>query len=257
MLKSSMTIFAKSLIFSLISIAMMYCARIIFHSDLYLTDIGGLGAFLTVFGTLYGIMTAFVVFEVWNQYNRTSELIDKEALGLERLFRLTLYFRDKKLTGSMKRAIKNYVDLVVENNFQAMAKGERNIKSGKAFRKIAEVIKSINFDDDHDQVVFGHVISHYGHVSEMRTARITQSLARMPLLLKMFLYSTSLIALATFIVMPFASVGYGFLATGALSFVLGMVTQLVEDLDNPFVGHWNVTPKPFTLALKHINEDYE
>jgi hypothetical protein len=35
-----------------------------------------------------------------------------------------------------------------------------------------------------------------------------------------------------------------------------MIFQLVEDLDNPFVGHWNITPEPFERAMKHIEEDY-
>lgn len=74
----------------------------------------GPSAFLSVFGTLYGILAAVVVFEVWTQYNHTSELVDKEAQRLERLFRLTLYFRDPKLTDKMKDAIKNYANLVIQ-----------------------------------------------------------------------------------------------------------------------------------------------
>jgi len=35
-----------------------------------------------------------------------------------------------------------------------------------------------------------------------------------------------------------------------------MIFQIIEDLDNPFVGHWNLTPEPFARALKHIEEDY-
>ena len=35
-----------------------------------------------------------------------------------------------------------------------------------------------------------------------------------------------------------------------------MIYQLVEDLDNPFAGHINVTTEPFERALRHIEEDY-
>ncbi len=246
----------KSLFFSLISILFYYLARIFLRTDLYLSDVGGIGTFATVFGTLYGIMAAFVIFEVWNQFSKTLELVNQEGQGLERLFRLTLYFKDNKLTQRMKRVIKDYASQVIEGKFGKLALGERNSKTGIVFRKIFQVIQDIKFDDDHDQIIFGHIVAHYGHLSEIRTLRINQSLERLPVLLKIFIYSASLVALITFIVMPFSNPYYGFFTVGALGFILAMVYQLIEDLDNPFVGHWNITPEPFERALKHIEEDY-
>ena len=247
---------SKSFIFAFVAIVGMYVLRLFFQTETYLSDVGGLSAFVTVFGTLYGIMAAFVVFEVWNQYNTNSQLIDKEAQGLERLFRLTLYFRDSKLTEKMKAIIKTYADLVIAGKFQTLGGGLRNPETGKAFRKIAEIIRELKFDDDHDSVVFDHIINHYGQLGQIRTERINQSLNRLPVLLKAFLYVSSFFALMTFVVMPFSNMFYGFLAVGALGFILAMVFQLVEDLDNPFAGAFNLTPEPFERALKHIEEDY-
>ena len=246
----------RSLFFAGVAVLGMYLSRLLLRTDLYLPDVGGISAFVTVFGTLYGIMAAFVVFEVWSQWNTTSRLIDKEAQGLERLFRLTLYFRDSKLTREMKGAIKTYASLVIAGKFQTVGGGQRGLETGKAFRKISEIIREIKFDDEHDSVVFNHVIDHYGQLGQIRTERINQSLARLPILLKTFLYVSSLFALVTFVVMPFSSLFYGFLAVGALGFILAMVFQLVEDLDNPFVGYFNLTPEPFERALKHIEKDY-
>lgn len=226
------------------------------HTDSFLSDVGGLQTFFGVFGILYGIMAAFVVFEVWSQYNHTVDLIDKEGVSLERLFRLTLYFRDSKLTKLMKAAIKKYADMVIESKFQNLGTGQRSAENGKAFREISAIIRDIRFDDDHDQVVFDHILNHYGYLAEVRTQRITQSLARLPTLLKTFIYLSSIVVLLIFILTPFSNMYYGFLTAGALGFVLAMVIQLIEDLDNPFDGNWNVTTEPFERALKHIEQDY-
>lgn len=249
-------VIAKSLLFAFLSAAAFYAVRFFLHTDTYLSDVSGLSAFVTVFGTLYGIMAAFVVFEVWNQYNKTVELVDLEGQGLERLFRLTLYFRDEKLTKQMKTAIKTYADGVIEGNFQTLGSGQHNVINGKNFRKISEIIRDIKFDDEHDAIVYGQVLGHYGQLGVVRTNRISQSVTRLPILLKVFLYSASAFALLTFILMPFANQNYGFLAVGFLGFILAMIFQLVEDLDNPFVGHWNITPESFERALKRIEEDY-
>lgn len=250
------TVITRSALFTLLVLGGMYIVRMVLETDAYLTDVGGLGAFVTMFGTLYGIMTAFVVFEVWAQYNKTYALVAKEAQGLERLFRLTLYFRDDTLTKQMKQIIAEYAQMIIDRKFQALSSGKQDSAISTTFRKIAAVIRDIRFNDDHDQIVFDHVVAHYGELSSIRTERITQSLARLPTLLKTFLYISSCFALISFVLMPFVNSYYGYFVTGSLTFVLAMVFHLVEDLDNPFKGYWNITPEPFERALRHIEEDY-
>jgi hypothetical protein len=250
-------VITKSFLLSILFVGLAYAVRVLFKTDLYLSDVGGLGSFVTVFGTLYGIMSAFVVFEVWAQFNRTSSLVDQEALGLERLFRLTLYFRDTKLTRDMAKAITAYANKVIEGKFQKLGSGVRNKESGLLFRNISEVIREVKFDDEHDAIVYGQVLDHYGKLGQIRTDRTNQSLTRLPLLLKVFLYVTSGVAVVTFVAMPFANFVYQAFVIAGIGFVIAMMISLVEDLDNPFVGNWNITPEPFARALKHIEEDYK
>lgn len=246
----------RSFLFATIVAAGSYLIRTSLHTDTYLPDVGGLSAFLSVFGTLYGILAAFVVFEVWNQYNHISELIDKEAQGLENLYRLTLYFRDEKLIEAMKAAIHGYADLVVAGKFLALSDGKRRIETGRAFRKMSEIIRDIEFDDDHDSIVFSRILEHYGNLGQIRTERLNQSLSRLPLLLKTFIYIASFFALATFLFIPFDNPYYGVLSALIIAFLQAMIFSIIEDLDNPFKGNWNLTPEPFARALKHIEEDY-
>lgn len=124
----------RSALFSILVTVLGIFSFNYFHTGDFLADLGGLGAFLTVFGTLYGILAAFIVFEVWTQFNQISQLIDKEAQGVERLFRLTLYFRDEQLTTKMEAAIAEYVGLVIEGDFQTVAKGGRNKLPCTSFR---------------------------------------------------------------------------------------------------------------------------
>jgi hypothetical protein len=246
----------RSLLFGLLAVGACHLVRANLHTELFLTDVGPLSAFLTVFGTLYGILAAFVVFEVWTQFNHISELIDQEAQGLERLYGLVLYFRDDALSLRMKEAITHYARLVIDGNFESLAVGRRNQKNGAAFRKISEVILSIKFDDDHDSIVFDQMLEHYGELGQVRTERRNQSLARLPFILKAFIYVSSAFALSVFLVMPFENAYYAYFASLIIAFVLAMVFQMVEDLDNPFAGYLRLTPEPFERALKHIEEDY-
>ncbi|MBX3049278.1 MAG: DUF4239 domain-containing protein [Anaerolineales bacterium] len=247
----------RSFFFAILSGLAYYLARVYLHTEMYIDDVDGISAFLGVFGTLYGILAAFVVFEVWTQYNKISELIDREAQALEQLFRLSLYFRDANFTERMKAGIREYVSKIVEGNFRALAKGERNAQSGLALRKISHIIRDVDFNDDHDSIVFEQVVEHYGMLAELRTERTNQSRNRLPRLLKTFIYLSTGFALATFLFMPFSNEYYGLASVVMIAFLQAMIFQIIEDLDNPFSGHWQLTPAPFTRALKHIEEDYD
>lgn len=249
-------IILRSSFVSLTAILLMYLFRIFLKTDLNIGDIGGVNNFLAIFGTLYGILTAFVVFEVWGQYNNTVKLIDNEASGLERMYRLILYFRDNKLAVKIKEVINKYIDLVVTEEFPKLSQNERSQKCSTVFRKFHEIIREIKFDDDHDSITFDHLLENYDQISTIRSERINQSLARLPGLLKIFLYLSSGFVVTIFLLMPFSNMYYGFLTVGILTFILGMVFQLIEDLDNPFVGYWNISPEAFERAKKHIEEDY-
>ena len=255
-MKQSGGMILRSLLFAVAAAYLAFLAESSFQTSQFLDDVGGLSAFLTVFGTLYGILAAFVVFEVWIQFNQISELIDKEAQGLERLYRLTLYFRDDDLTARVKQQISDYVNQIIEGKFSSLAAGARNEDDARVFRQVADSIRNIEFDDDHDSIVFDHILGHYGDLSQIRTERLNQSLSRLPTLLKTFIYVSSFFALVTFFFMPFAQPAYAVLSVLIIAFVQAMVVHIIEDLDNPFAGVWRLTTEPFERSLHHIERNY-
>ncbi|MBM3254559.1 MAG: DUF4239 domain-containing protein, partial [Candidatus Omnitrophica bacterium] len=166
------TVIIRSFLFAFFAAIVMYISRILLRTDLYIADVSGLSAFATVFGTLYGIITAFIVFEVWGQFSQTQHLVEKEAMEIERLYRLTLYFKDKKFKLHMKKIIEDYTQLVIKDKFQYLGGGSRHEAEDKVFRKIAHLIRDISPDNDHDRTVFDHIVAHYGDLSDLRTDRI-------------------------------------------------------------------------------------
>jgi hypothetical protein len=250
------TVIFRSILYSAVAVAAAYATRVNLGTDNFLSDVSGLSTFVSAFGALYGVMAAFIVFEVWNQYGKIVDLLDQESLGLERLYRLTLYFKNKTISIEMKKAIKTYADIIIEDRFKTFAEGRRHVQSSKPFRRISKVIRDITFQSEHDEVVFQNLIDNYGKVSMVRNQRINQSLTRLPNLLTIYLFAASLIAVVSFVIMPFANVYYGFFAAGAITFVVTMIYQLVKGLNNPFRGAWKIKPEPFERVMRHIEEDY-
>lgn len=246
----------KSIFASIIIVVITYFVQTTLGLNRYLNDIGAISAFLVVFGTLYGIMTAFIVVEVWSQHNKTSHLFEQEAEELEKLYRLSLYFADDVFSKKIKQVISEYGKILIESEFKHLVKGEKYDDEEKSFRKITHVIKEILLKDTHDQVVFDSIINLYGDLAQTRIERNHQSALRLPLPLKLFFYASTVIIVVTFIFMPFANVLYSLFSAGFLVFMLAMISQIIEELDNPFAGFWTLTPEPFEETLHHIEASY-
>ena len=59
--------------------------------EYFLEDIGGIGWLLGVVGTIYTLVAAFTMVEVWNQFNNTSSLISREAKTIVSIWNYTDY----------------------------------------------------------------------------------------------------------------------------------------------------------------------
>lgn len=247
----------KALGLTLISVLIMFGVQTGLHTERYLQDIGGISAFLVVFGALYGIMAAFIVVEVWVKFNNTKHLIEKEAQEVEKLYGLTLYLRDKNVTKKMKNFITGYTDIIKHESFAQLGEGTKHTEEEKLFRQMSKVIKEIKFNDDHDSIVFGKMLEEYATLSQTRVERIHQCTVRLPVPLRIFFYASTLFTVLSFIFMPFANIYYGLLVTGLLVCSLSMMIDIIEGLDNPVKGYWKLTPKPFEDVLHHIENSYE
>jgi len=221
----------------------------------YLSDVGGVGSFVSVFGTLFGILLTLVLVEVWSQFNVTSGLVEKEAIGLEKIFVLSLNFNDEVFSNKLKKVISEYLTLVIDDNFRHVASGQRNKEAGKKFREIAKIIKVVNVDDKRDSIVYDHILEKFNEVFETRALRINMSLTRLPKVLKIFLNIALAFMISIFLFMPFANVLYDMLVIGFLTFITTMAMQIINDLDNPFMGNWVITPEAFKRTLEHLSDE--
>ena len=245
-----------ALFFVIFTAIIMYCNFKIYNSSQFIADVGGFSAFLSVFGTLFGILSTLILVEVWSQFNKTSNLMEEESVGLEKLYTSSLYFNDDPFSKKLKVSIIKYLELVIKDDLQYMSTGKRNKEAGEKFRDIIDVIKSIKFDDDHDSIIFDHIIREFDNIFNVRAARIEMGLSRIPTILKIFLYIASFLLITSFVLMPFINIFYGIVISSFVSFLVVMIIQIINDLDNPYMGCWILNNEAFKRALNHIENSY-
>ena len=127
----------------LIAIVLLYLRKI-GNISVSPVDATSLGNFIMVIGVLYGIMAAFVVYAVYDRYNKIIEVSEKETDNLSYLYALVTYLEDDKISGRIKMTIKEYAKIVIEKGWVKLYKGEKSKSASTALFKLYGEIKFLS-----------------------------------------------------------------------------------------------------------------
>lgn len=229
--------------------------RFFVNEQNFLVDAGGLSAFASMFGVLYGIIAAFILFTVWSQFNSTSHSIDAEANALKQLYRFAFYLKDENVRREICEAIKNYTKSVIEKGMKATAAGQRDPSTSDAFNQIFLTLRLIQPKDNQEQIVFDRILQQFKEMSDLRTKRLNESTARLPAPLQIFLSVASLAVVLTFAFPIFQNLSTAIFTMTVTSALTSLLLLVIFDLDNPFAGFWNLTAKPFERFLEYTEKE--
>ena len=252
--KSLVKMSLKIILFSGVVIACGCWLRAAVGKEYFLADAANLGWIIGVIGTIYTLIAAFVLFGVWNQYNALDDLIAREARLLAELWNYTDYFNDPRLDKQMKASLLAYIDAVQKEEVGILAKNMPVENYSQELIAINEVIDKIKFDDDRDATIFPVMIALYRDLFEVRHQRNTAGVTRLPISVKVLFIVLSVALIFNSIILGFVN---GLMYIFGLAFVVVVVAltyEVVQDMDNPFGGLFELKPTAFEEAKKYIKE---
>lgn len=243
-------IVSTSVIFLLLGFSLRY----LLNNSLLITDLSGIGILVSFLGTIYTLIAAFTIVEVWGQFNNVSNLLSKEAKALTSIWNYVDYLNDAKLDKNMKNALTSYIQATIANEHADAAKGIRSLHPSDQLLGIFHVLDSVSFNDKRDAAVFPLLVTAYEELSSIRSERIDASVTRLPSLLKFFFYTLTVLLMIGFIIIGFNNLAIFIFAVIAASFITSVTYQIIFDLDNPFDGEWNIEYTPFEQSLEYISK---
>ncbi len=208
-------------------------------------EAGAVGSYVVAVGTLYSVLTAFTIVSVWLEFKDTDRAIQREALGLQQLWRYVGYVNDPSGVVRARRAIQRYRDEVISREWPAMARGERATEADDEFREISDVVHSMNATAARDVAAWTEAVRTFVALSDARTDRRLLVFLRMPTILRLLLYVATASLLAGIILLSFQSLIVGALIIAFTVIVSLMVLEVIDDMDNPFGGSWTISTEAF------------
>ncbi|MEW6730805.1 MAG: DUF4239 domain-containing protein [Acidobacteriota bacterium] len=215
-----------------------------------------IGDYLQVYGGIYGVLAAFIIFVVWGQFTTTETAISKEASNLEVLAEL-LNFLDEGHAAQKalcRRLISHYAAVVASDEFSALAKGQESQQADKTFHTLLKEVHKLRtqISSSQDLEIYTHILTTIAEAVRLRDDRVTISKTRIPVTLWRLLQGVSYTLILSSTLLPVQNSLIGYFLLLLITLVCSLLLIVIADIDNPFQGVWTISTEPLNLlAAKH------
>ena len=215
-------------------------------------EVHAVGAYLAVIGALYGIVVAFLMFVVWEQFNRVQTGIGKEAAALDDLCRVAAFLSARESAGRIRQAAVRYAKGTASDEPAHLARGEESAVARERFTALGQAVRGAEVTTGKDDVVYGELLRALARVTEARDDRLIISTARIPRTLWNLIVFVSVVVFGGFLTLGVHSFWLSLCMVAAVAGSITFLLCSLKDMDNPFVGIWNVSYAPMTNVAARV-----
>lgn len=211
------------------------------------------GNYLQTLGTIYAVLLAFVVIAVWQQFNDARNYVEREANELLDLFRTAKGFFEP-VRSELQGHLRNYVDAVLREEWAAMARGEHAVfeRVWSIFDRVSDVLHGCEPRAEREKSLYSEALSRLNDLSDVRTNRLSASRMKIPLALRILLYTGAAITVGSMYLFAVEDFLVHAVMTGAMAGAVSHVLYVIGDLDDAFGGDWQVPREPFERVRAYM-----
>ncbi len=211
------------------------------------------GNYLQTVGGIYAVLLAFVVYVVWGQFNEARGYVAREASAIVDVYR-TVGGLSHERHAAVMESLRAYLDAVIHQEWDAMAQSDDAVmeKTGHLLDDVWLAIVGCG-SSTCDSEVFGEVVSRFNDLTELRTLRLVAARTRLPMALKILLFSGAGILIGSMYLLPVDRMSMHALITAAMAGSIAHILYLVVDLDEAFSGDLQVSKQAFHRASRSLD----
>jgi hypothetical protein len=203
-------------------------------------------------GTVFGIILAFVVVILWQEYNKSMDLASKEGTeALEFYQDLSLYPDQKQAAGATNSLVR-FAELVVRDEYPAMAKLKTSPTTEQAMDQLRIALLRIDPQNRQEQILYGKLLKDLENLSKLRQERLSNLESSLPGIFWGALIIGVIVTMTFAILFGAENVGLHSLLTSMLAVILAIAFFLIIELDYPFTGSLSAKPTSYIKMLQTI-----
>lgn len=212
-----------------------------------------------VLGVLYAIIVGFILAELLTRFHSILTNISNELNSLEDIRDFLIYIDyNEDVKYNIMSAIQNYLDSVIYREWEVMSHNTVNISSdtSEELFDIMRSIEDIQIYDESDQVALSAVMQKVSDVTTYRTDRLERAKHKLSPVLYSLIVIMSIALVIGFILINIQNLLIHGFIIGAVVTIIYVIHLVINDLNYPFSGLWNINNKSFIEMRDKIKVEY-
>jgi hypothetical protein len=222
------------------------------RTPLLQSDQNLLSMFIGVVGTIYAIITGFMIANVWNKYMALINATTKETTSLRNIYLLGLEWRAPGLIEALRMNLSSYASTAIDVYWK-QTKQMDYLES--KFNNLFGSIKDFDLSNPKDIEIFTNLNDELRKASEQKANIQSLLAAKVPKILWSLLIVLSFAIVSGMYIVPFENQFLSTLAMTLISIAIALIGLIIYDMNDPFgFGFWAVTPEAYIGYLDFIND---
>jgi len=196
----------------------------------------------------YTVLLAFVVVIAWQNFDKAEGHTETEANCLVDLYRSSPAF-GQPFEGDAKSLIKEYVSVVVDEEWEALGRGEESPKARSVLKNIWMLYTNYEPKTEKEKIFFAESIRKLDDMREMRRLRVIDSRTGVhPTLWFVLLVGAIVTVGFTFFFGSDKFANHAIMAS-ILGVIIALILLTILSFSFPFTGSVRIEPKTFQQVI--------
>ena len=196
----------------------------------------------------YTVLLAFVVVISWQNFDKSGMHVETEANCLVDLYRSSAAF-DKVFENDIRSLVKEYVDVVINEEWAGLGRGQESDKARDILRNIWALYTSYEPKTEKEGIFFAESIHKLDNLREMRRFRIIDSRTGVHPVLWFVLMAGAITTVSfTYFFGSDKFINHAIMAS-ILSILIALILLTILSFSFPFTGSVRIEPKTFQQVI--------
>lgn len=231
----------------LYSVGLMLLMRYIYGRDRLSLNNEVAAANLNLIGVFYGLLLAFVVIAVWEEFQSTETAVHNEAKAVIDLHEIAHALPEGNGKKIHERLL-TYVDGVLTKEWPAMALGEHSKEVSEALAQLSRTVFEVHPQDQRELALYQDTLRLLALIADNRTERLENANGLVPGILWFVLIIGGIVTLAYPAFFASTNIGAQTLMTAALAGLVALALLIALMFGFPFTGEGRMSTHPFEEA---------
>jgi Protein of unknown function (DUF4239) len=210
---------------------------------------------VTNMAVFYAVLLAFIAIAAWENLEKASDGVGKEAVLAEALYLDAQGLADKTTVSELRTQLRHYIKTVADREWPEQQAGHRSDAAEPDLRRIRMTLAALEPKTSGDAIVMQELLRGLNALFDTYHARLEAAEGHIPSSVWWVIAFLGVLTVGFTAFLGMRSFWVHFVLLAGFTTTIIIVVTLIVQLDYPFRGNISVSAEPFDRVLHELGPD--